>query len=315
MTINYIILVHRSPNQIKRLITALQGTCTRFFLHVDKKADILPFKKELENLPDIFYVPDDKRCTGQWGGIELVEATLNTLAIVPHDTEKSYYVLLSGQDYPIRSAAEIETFLVENYGNEYIDIFPMPSKQWWPAPYGMDRVNKYIFRKSSSRYDFVLFPSLLEKEFYKPFFLKELAKLIIRGKINFAGKLFKRRQFPVYLKPYGGHQWWAITQETIQLILCFLKSHSDYLTYHQDSLVPDEIFFQSIVKYILPENAPIKPCLTYANWTRKAEVLPITFTAQDIDELKMQSTEYLYARKFDSDKDKEILALIDQELR
>lgn len=312
MNINYLILIHKSPTQVKRLIGELKGNGVNFFLHIDKKEDIKPFKEALKDLYNISYVPEEKRVAGQWGGIELVEATLNLIEMIPGSEQKSYNILLSGQDYPIKSTTYIHKFLEVHYGTEYMDIFPIPSKKWWPAPYGLDRLNKYIFRKSAARYDFVLFPSLMEKEFYKPFFLKELAKLTIRGNFGFLKKLFRKRQFPNYLKPYGGHQWWALTAETLEKIKRFLKEHSDYLLYHRDSLVPDEIFFQSILKYILPPGTLTKPCLTYANWERKIDVLPVTFTADDINEITKQPASILYARKFDISIDKQILNMIDE---
>ncbi|MGY3211549.1 beta-1,6-N-acetylglucosaminyltransferase [Mucilaginibacter sp. HD30] len=315
MHINYLILIHKSPRQVKRLIESLLDNHTSFFLHIDKKIDITPFKEQLIDFANVFFVPDDKRIAGQWGGFELVEATLNTIAIIPNFSQKSYNILLSGQDYPVKSPAYIHTLLSDNYGTEYIDVFTVPSKPWWPSPYGLGRIDKYLFRKSPSRYDFVLFPSLLEKEFYNAFYIKELGKLIIRGHFSFLKKLLRKRTFPTYLMPYGGHQWWALTAETMQLIMSFLNQHPDYIEYHRDSLVPDEFFFQSIIKCILPTDTPIKACLTYANWTRKNEVLPVTFTTEDLYEIKAQQSNFLYARKFDIDLGEQVLNLIDQQLR
>lgn len=57
----------------------------------------------------------------------------------------------------------------------------------------------------------------------------------------------------------------------------------------------------------------IKPSITYVNWTRKNTSLPVTFTADDIDELKEQGAKNkLFARKFNIEEDREILNLIDE---
>ena len=41
MQLNYLILVHTNAVQVERLINALNDDDTNFFIHVDKKADII----------------------------------------------------------------------------------------------------------------------------------------------------------------------------------------------------------------------------------------------------------------------------------
>jgi hypothetical protein len=313
MKINYILLIHKSPEQVYRLVSALSGVNTTFYLHVDKKVSIVPYQEALKDINNLVFMSDDDRFNGQWGGIELIYATLGMLRMVQAKGQHNgYTILLSGQDYPIRSTTYINSFLEDNNGKEFIDIFPMPKKSWWPLPDGMHRLNRYLFRKSSGRYDFVLFPSLSEKEFYTSFFLKELGKLLIRGNFMFLRKILKPRVFPNYLKPYGGHQWFAFTGKTVDAILNFLGKHPDYLTYHQDSLVPDEVFFQPIIKHLFTDNSVTSSCLNYANWTREIAVLPVTFDSSDIKEIVSLPDHVLYARKFDIEYDAEVLDLIDK---
>ena len=50
--------------------------------------------------------------------------------------------------------------------------------------------------------------------------------------------------------------------------------------------------------------------LTYVNWERVEEELPVTFTSTDFNELAQQ-TNFLFARKFDMDVDAQILDLLD----
>lgn len=186
----------------------------------------------------------------------------------------------------------------------------VPGRVWWPEPDGLPRLNRYNFRKSRDRYDFVLFPSFLQKEFYKRLYIEELAKLLIRGHFLFALRLFKKRKFPEYAVPYGGNQWWALTVSTVKNMFSFLNQHPDFLLYFRDSLIPDEIFFQSVIKNIVEESL-IENDLTYANWERKGVTLPVTFTIEDIEELKMHAREKLYARKFDVEIDNKILDALD----
>ena len=44
MQINYIILTHKSPIQLERLISKLDDEDINFFIHIDAKTNIEPFK-------------------------------------------------------------------------------------------------------------------------------------------------------------------------------------------------------------------------------------------------------------------------------
>ena len=44
MQINYIILTHKSPIQLERLISRLDDQDSTFFVHIDLKTDIEQFK-------------------------------------------------------------------------------------------------------------------------------------------------------------------------------------------------------------------------------------------------------------------------------
>lgn len=43
----FLIMAHREPKLVKRIVSQLIDNNHFFFIHVDKKVDLLPFKKEL----------------------------------------------------------------------------------------------------------------------------------------------------------------------------------------------------------------------------------------------------------------------------
>lgn len=52
MKIAYLILCHTDPKHIRRLINKLTyKTDNRCFVHIDKKSNLVNFKKELNDLP------------------------------------------------------------------------------------------------------------------------------------------------------------------------------------------------------------------------------------------------------------------------
>lgn len=306
MQINYIILAHRYPKQLRRLIQKLTTPEAFFYVHIDKNTSIDLFAKELADLPNISFVGDRKQ--GIWGDIGIVNATVNALKQIVRDKKDGYCVLLSGQDYPIKSNDDIKFYFASNLGNEFIDIVPLPTKHL-----SIDRIEKYKFNLSSRKEDFIQIGSILEADFFTKETLKKIYRLIRVGRYDFILKVLKRRKYPNYIKPYGGSQWWALTTQTAEKIIQFVDEYPDFVKYHTYSLIPDEMFFQSIVMYLMEENDKIKimPFLTYVNWEKKNCDLPVTFSTADLEELISQSDYKLFARKFDSNISEVILDKID----
>ena len=311
--INYILLGHKNPKQIQRLIGKLYEE-THFFyvyVHIDSNTDLNYIKTELSCFTNLFFLENEQRYPGTWGDLGIVMATIEALKQILKDKRTGYCVLLSGQDYPLKDKTYIEAFFKENYGTNFISVFPLPASFWLNSK---QRVSYYKINMSSKRGDYVLFPSIYEKEFYSIETLRALKKIVTGAKFSVFFKLLKRRKFPNYLKPYGGDQWWALPIETVKKIIEFLDLHPDYVNYHKYSLVPDEMFFQSIFMALKEDGKVLlqQTPVTYVNWSRKGVVLPVTFTKDDFDELASLPNGKLFARKFDMEIDTEIFDLLDE---
>lgn len=68
MNIAYLISAHKDPEHLQRLCKVLElgMTNVHFFIHIDKKVDIQPFK-EIVNGINIHFTPH--RVWTQWGGV------------------------------------------------------------------------------------------------------------------------------------------------------------------------------------------------------------------------------------------------------
>lgn len=304
---NYIILAHKNPKQVKRLVERLNDDETYFYIHVDKNVDIKPFEAEFF-LDNVFF--SHNRESSTWGDIGAVLATINCLKQVMKDKREGYCLLLSGQDYPIKTNSSINSFLTDNYGSDFIQILPVEDA--WPYEEWSKRLLKYKFNLSNKRDDFLLIPSLFSNEFFLKDNLKKVKELIKRKNINVMNIVGKRKA-PDSIRPYGGSQWWALTIETVAKILCFVNENNRFIRYHRFTLLSDEIFFQSILAHLCKKDPEIiiKPSITYVNWIRKNVTLPVIFTSSDIDELINQPKGMLFARKFDLEIDELILNHLD----
>lgn len=307
MNINYIILAHKEPNQLRRLVKKLSSANTYFYVHIDKNIEIAPFQEALKKIDNVTFLSYPKRVASIWGSPGLVKATLQAMKEIIQDQRSGYTILLSGQCYPIKSNEHITSFLQENEGYNFIEGFELPDYRW---PSSNIRLHYYTFFLSARKEDFITAPSFFDhslKSFFKRGTLKKYLKIVLNFPVR-SMVLFKKRKFPNRLKPFGGMQWWALPNDTVKFILNYLDEHPEYINYHTYTLFSDEIFFQTLVHNFFKK---IKSPTTFSTWSvDEANSSPLTLTTNHMDMIKERPE--LFARKFDYDIDQKVLDLIDQ---
>ena len=108
MKIAYLVLCHKNPNQIERLIKQLSSDNVDFYLHIDKKVSDIKLKPK----DNVYYVDEKDRVDVQWASISMVYATIALIKkALCSNIKYDYYFLISGQDFPIKSNKFIESFL------------------------------------------------------------------------------------------------------------------------------------------------------------------------------------------------------------
>ena len=108
--IAYLILAHKNPEAINKMISALDYPGVDFYLHIDKKSNII---SDIKTNSNIFFTSN--RIDTKWGHISLVESMLELMRSVKESKRGYDYVwLISGQDYPIKSNEYIQDFFANN---------------------------------------------------------------------------------------------------------------------------------------------------------------------------------------------------------
>lgn len=313
MKIHYIILVHKHPEQLCRLVEQLETEQTDFYIHVDRKVCIAPFQEKL-NRPHIHFVSEREDIL--WGTISQVRAVLNCMREIRKGGEEGRVILLSGQDYPLKSNREITAFLEKYDTTDFLFHFSLPSDVW-PRK-GMDRLRAYRFglSKTDGKKQVKIEPYAFTFRNVYHFWL-----LLCYKPSSFAKAIrffFTKRRHPSGIKPYGGSFWWGLKFSSMNYILDYLDGHPEYWKYHLYTANPDEIMFPSIL-CSAPEIAKNvqNSDLRYIDWEEGKES-PKIFTMRDKEMLFAQSKlreDFLFARKFDPDVDDIILDEVDQQRR
>lgn len=312
---NYIILVHNNPDQLVRLVNKLNDKYSSFFIHVDKTSDISVFISKFSTYSNVKFIT--KREIGTWGGIGIVKATLNAIGEILENSENDgHLILLSGQDYPLKNNEYINHFFSKYKKFDFIDISPI--KEVFPKEW-KKRVLFYKYDFSNKKGNYILVPPLFSKEILDLNSIKIIVKIFLNLK-NFTfykaffKNLTKKRAIPKNLTLMAGGQWWSISTVTAKKIYAFSKQNNELLDYFKYSILPDEVYFQTVINHLKRSDVSIKTksMVTYVNWERKDCTLPVTFVSSDFEELTSQDETKLFARKFDLKLDNEIFNLIDK---
>lgn len=130
-----LIMAHKNVDQVIRLIRSLSSDKIHVFVHLDKKMKITKSeKKDMSSCADNVYIIDE-RVNGMLDTWSLVEAALHLIRYakevgLQRGFNYSYFMLLSGQDYPIKSKKNISDYLKDSYPKPLIDCTPYDKSNW-----------------------------------------------------------------------------------------------------------------------------------------------------------------------------------------
>lgn len=275
-----LILAHKNLPQLDQLLTRL---CPDFdvYLHLDKKweIDTNHFKK----YNNVFLT---ERYTINWGSYQQVQADA-ALFKMAFRKDYDYYLLISGQDLPIKSNREIKSFLTANQHQSFVDYEAFPKKAWQKDFEGGYSRVKYYYG-----FDF--------KKNMSGFVLKK-ALAIVRLLQKFTG--IKRTLQP--LKYYGGWNWVNINRAGMTHIVNYLDNNPAFLKSFKYTLCGDEVWIQTVL--LNSKNRVVNKELRYTDWRGCLEN-PKTLTMAHEEEIR--NSDALFARKFDTDVDSQIIARV-----
>ncbi|WP_426434906.1 beta-1,6-N-acetylglucosaminyltransferase [Bradyrhizobium genosp. P] len=241
LNIAYLILAHQHPGQLSRLVEQLRSPAVDIFVHVDAKTAIDPFRQVVGR--DVHFTPT--RIPVYWADYSQIRAVLLLIeAALAVPRKYDYLVLLSGVDYPLRSAAEIENFLAQNKGSEFINWVAMPSSA---ASKPLSRLTDYHGR-----------PGL------RGLLVSKVRRLLIKLHV-----IPRARDYKAYLgeaTPYAGSTWWALTRDACEYIRSFAISNPRFMKFFENTSSPDEMVFQTILANS-PFRSNMRRNLSYTDWS------------------------------------------------
>ena len=117
------------------------------------------------------------------------------------------------------------------------------------------------------------------------------------------------------MKPYTGQTWWNLDIYALEYILDYHEQHPEYLRFHRNTFVADELFVQMIIGNSNNQrllDSIEKSEKRFTIWEKPNSAHPKILRSTDLSAIK--ASDDLFARKFDADIDSEILDLIDEQI-
>ena len=268
--IAYILLCHKDPEGIiaqARRLTEVGDFLTIHFDARAPRADFDRIRTALADNPSVTFAARRMKCG--WGEWSLVGSTLLAVrAAVKAFPRATHFYMLSGDCMPIKTA-EYAHALLDREEVDYIESFDFFGSDWIKTGIKEERL------------------------IYRHFFNERTQKKLFYASIDLQRRLGMTCKVPADLQMQIGSQWWCLRRRTIEWILDFIDKRPEVVRFFKTTWIPDETFFQTLVRHLVPGQEIKTRSLTFLVFTDYG--IPVTFYNDHCDLLIGQ--DYLFARK------------------
>ncbi len=268
--IAFILLCHKNPEAIIQQAQQLTAVGDYISIHFDASAPAEAFEKIKDGLqgnPNVTFATKRIKCG--WGEWSLVQATLYAIeAAVEAFPRATHFYMVSGDCMAIKSATFAHRFL-DAQDKDYVESFDFFESDWIKTGMKEERlIYRHWFNERTQK-----------RRFYWSYFLQRW--------------MGWKREIPEDIQVQIGSQWWCLRRRTIEWILDMTRTRKDVMRFFSTTWIPDETFFQTLVRHLVPDREIETRTLTFLMFTDYG--MPVTFYNDHYDMLLAQDS--LFARK------------------
>lgn len=271
--IAYFILVHRFPEQFKRLFKAIYHPENHYLIHIDQEVDIdieKDVKAFLENYSSAYPLKSENI---EKGGYRMVQSQLNGMRyLLSRCLKWDFFINLSDQDFPLKSQNFILEFLRRVKGKNFMKM----TNQIREKPDTLNQVENY-FQEIDIGFSGVP---------YTRFFMKNVTS-------------------------YVGGQWMILTRTCCEFI-CYSPEVKKFEDFYRNTLNADKSFFQTVLMNTSFKEIIINDDKRTIIWISNGDMKLRSKTLIGSDIEFLMQGDNLFARKFDEKVDKPILDILEE---
>jgi hypothetical protein len=285
----FLILAHKQPQLLARIMKVLEKSNHYFFVHVDAKTNIDDFITSTDGIKNLHFI--ENRVKVYHRGMSIVDAEMQLLNCAHRQYGGyDYYHLISGQCYPLRTNEQFDEFF-ENTDESFMCF----DRGEFAA--SMQKHYKYC----ADEFHFNNTDTLGSRVYEKLRLGKILSLFWHRSKI----------------KGYtGGWQWFDWTNRVAEYVLDYMQKHEEYYKRFNHTGSPDEHIFVTLLSDKIQELkvSPYEP-LRYVSWHANHHV-ETEYRPYDLDERDYQyiiGTATFFCRKVVFPVSEKLLDMIDEQ--
>lgn len=268
--IAYILLCHKDPDAVIQQARRLTAAGDYMAIHFDASASTEAYQRirhAMVDNPNVVFAKRRIRCG--WGEWSLVQATLYAVETAVEAFPKAtHFYMVSGDCMAIKTA---------EYAHEYL------------GARDCDFIESHDFFES----DWIKTGMKAERLIYRHWFNERTQKRRFYWSYHAQRRLGLQRQVPADIQVMIGSQWWCLRRRTIEAILEMTRKRRDVIRFFRTTWIPDETFFQTLVRHLVPEAEIESRTLTFLMFSDYG--MPVTFYNDHFDLLLSQ--DFLFARK------------------
>ncbi|MEH6772874.1 MAG: DUF5928 domain-containing protein [Cereibacter changlensis] len=272
--IAYILLCHKDPEGVIAQAERLTAAGDFVSIHFDARAPRAAFARiraALAGNASVCFSARRLKCG--WGGWSLVAATLLAVrAALERFPRATHLYMLSGDCMPIKSAEYARAFL-DREEADYIESFDFFASDWIKTGIREERL------------------------IYRHYFNERTQKRLFYAALDWQQRLGLARRIPADLQVQIGSQWWCLRRRTVEAVVEFCDRRRDVMRFFRTTWIPDETFFQTLVRHLVPEPEIRTRTLSFLIFSDYG--MPVSFYNDHYDLLLSQ--DYLFARKISPD--------------
>ena len=240
-----LLMVHKNREQLERLLSVLQHEDVDVFIHVDKKCSFSP--SDIHSPIPVTFT--DKRYDVGLFEFSMVEAEFELIRTAKRCGTYQYFILMSGQCYPIRTMENICAYLQERYPEPFIEIVaPTPENyvtKNFKHVYIMKRFKLQTYAILKRRFSYKGYRALRYIPGGFVYAVSAVKELFCRS----PKARLQKMQYPMYC----GSQWWILPDKTIEYMLKEYENKA-YCRTVSDTFSCDETFFQTAIMKCMEQN-------------------------------------------------------------
>jgi len=272
--IAYILLCHKDPEGIIAQARRLTAAGDFIAIHFDARAapaDFTKIRTALDANASVVFAAKRLKCG--WGAWSLVDATLLAVqAAVDAFPRATHFYMLSGDCMPIKTAEFAHKFL-DREDVDFVESFDFYNSDWIKTGIKEQRL------------------------IYRHWFNERTHKRLFYASMDVQRRLGLARKVPSDIQMQIGSQWWCLRRRTIEALFKFAQRRPDVMRFFRTTWIPDETFFQTLVRHLVPEHEIRTRTLTCLMFTDYG--MPVNFHNDHYDLLLSQ--DFLFARKISPD--------------